>query len=87
MGILDKLFGAIKTAAEQAKKEIENAANTLEGAAGKLEDAVETNASVWTNPCSRAPMVRTAATRAIGTMFRLSLISTTPALATANTLS
>lgn len=41
MGILDKLFGAIKTVADQAKTEIENAANTLDGAAGKLEDAVE----------------------------------------------
>lgn len=41
MGILDKLFGAIKTAADQAKKEIATAANALEGAAGKLEDAVE----------------------------------------------
>ena len=41
MGILDKLFGAIKTAADQAKKEIATAANALEGAAGKLADAVE----------------------------------------------
>lgn len=41
MGILDKLFGAIKNVAEQAKSEIETAANALENAAGKLEDAVE----------------------------------------------
>ncbi|MBR5947792.1 MAG: hypothetical protein IKZ82_03960 [Clostridia bacterium] len=41
MGILNKLFGAIKNAAEQAKIEIEHAANSLENAAGKLEDTIE----------------------------------------------
>ena len=41
MGILDKLFGAIKTVAEQANAEIENAANSLENAAAEFEEAVE----------------------------------------------